>query len=101
MEITLYPGSVELFFEVLNTAIAIGAIIFSLVLASMMRGGALSKTWGWMATGVIFFGLLEFYGLLSGLDIFVAHGLSEVLEFLAVISFLVAFMLGWKNLKSK
>ena len=83
--------------ELLNMALALAAVVVSLMLVKSFAGGTFAAAVRYLAAASFAFAFVEIFGVLKGLEIFKIGGLIDVVEFIFVALFLSALL---KLLKS-
>lgn len=85
--------------ELLNMALALAAVVVSLMLVKSFAGGTFAAAVRYLAVASFAFAFVEIFGVLKGLEIFKIGGLIDVVEFVFVALFLVALLKLLKSVK--
>lgn len=91
--------TIEIPLELLNTTLALAAVVVSLLLIKSFAGGTFAAAVRYLAAASFAFAFVEIFGVLKGLEIFKIGGLIDVIEFIFVALFLAALFKFLKSLR--
>ncbi|MDP3985239.1 MAG: hypothetical protein Q8P82_00605 [bacterium] len=95
------PENVEAVIELVNLVIAVFAAAYAIKLAALSQGGAMEKTWNWLAIAASLFALLEVNNALAGFGLIHLGGFGEIIELAFALVLLKVFITTRKSLLQK
>jgi len=101
INVSFLPESVENALEIIILVLAVIAAVYAVKLAALSQGGALEKTWNWLAIVALVFAVLEIYGTLNGYGILRIGGLGDVIELVMAVVLVIVFYRTRKDLLKK